>query len=225
MQWERFTAAVRELVERLDVRLAVGFHGIPMGVPHTRPLGVTAHAHPARARSPVTSPGGPRPGAGQRLGLLELRLGEAGHDAMGFAVHVPHYLAQAEYPAAAVTLLESVSRATGLRCPTTHCASAAERDRRGDRPAGRGLRGDHGGRAGPGASSTTRSPREPSAAICWWTGPEQLPTADETRRPVRAVPGRAAGPGRLLGLLTLLPAILLPLSVLGRPGAWPPGAG
>ena len=29
--------------------------------------------------------------------LLELRLGESGHDALGFAVHVPHYLAQAEF--------------------------------------------------------------------------------------------------------------------------------
>ena len=43
-QWERFAEAVRMLVDRLGVRLAVTFHGIPMAVPHTRPLGVTAHA-------------------------------------------------------------------------------------------------------------------------------------------------------------------------------------
>ena len=43
VQWERFITAVRQLVERLGVRLAVGLHGIPMGVPHTRPAGVTAH--------------------------------------------------------------------------------------------------------------------------------------------------------------------------------------
>src|SRR5436309_14711184 len=30
--------------ERWGVRLTAGFHGIPMGAPHTRPLGVTAHA-------------------------------------------------------------------------------------------------------------------------------------------------------------------------------------
>ena len=35
---------------------------------------------------------------------MEFRLGEAGHDAMGFAVHVPHYLARAEYPQAARVL-------------------------------------------------------------------------------------------------------------------------
>jgi hypothetical protein len=33
---------------------------------------------------------------------------------MGFSVHVPHYLAQTDYPAAAQTMLEAVSRATGL---------------------------------------------------------------------------------------------------------------
>ena len=30
--------------------------------------------------------------------LLELRLGEWGHDALGFVAHVPHYLAQLDYP-------------------------------------------------------------------------------------------------------------------------------
>ena len=44
VQWERFTAAVRQIVERFDVPLTTGIHGIPMGIPHTRPLSVTAHA-------------------------------------------------------------------------------------------------------------------------------------------------------------------------------------
>ena len=43
VQWERFVGAVREVVERFAVPLVVGVHGIPMGVPHTRPLGLTAH--------------------------------------------------------------------------------------------------------------------------------------------------------------------------------------
>ena len=43
-QWERFTAAVTQLVERWGVAVTVGMHGIPMGAPHTRPLGITPHA-------------------------------------------------------------------------------------------------------------------------------------------------------------------------------------
>ena len=42
-QWERFAAAVEQLVRRLDVRLVVTMAGIPMAVPHTRPIGVTVH--------------------------------------------------------------------------------------------------------------------------------------------------------------------------------------
>jgi hypothetical protein len=44
-------------------------------------------------------------------------------------VHVPHYLAQAEYPEAAEALLEAVVKATGLSLPTAALRSAAERTR------------------------------------------------------------------------------------------------
>lgn len=116
-QWERFSQAVTQLVRRFGVRLTVGVHGIPLTVPHTRPLGVTSHAtRPdlVTGRNPwegeITMPAGAPT-------LLELRLGEAGHDAMGFAVHVPHYIADNRYPEAIITLLRSVSRVTGLLLP------------------------------------------------------------------------------------------------------------
>ena len=58
---------------------------------------------------------------------MEFRLGEAGTDAMGFAVHVPHYLARAEYPQAARVLLDHVGLAAGLYLPTESLSKAAER--------------------------------------------------------------------------------------------------
>ncbi|HEY9392383.1 MAG TPA: PAC2 family protein [Mycobacteriales bacterium] len=124
-QWERFVAAVRGLVERLGVRLTVGFHGIPMAVPHTRPIGLTAHAtrpelvagH-TRWLSEVRVPG-------SVSALLEFRLGQAGHDALGFAAHVPHYLAQASYPAAALAVLDAIIAATGLALPADQLRAAA----------------------------------------------------------------------------------------------------
>ena len=126
-EWEAFTAAVRQLSAELRVRLAVGFQGIPMGAPHTRQLGVTAHA---------TQPGlieGYRPLVdklqlpGSAAALLEYRFGQEGMAAIGFAVHVPHYLAQAAYPAAAETLLDSVQRATGLVLPADALRESARR--------------------------------------------------------------------------------------------------
>ncbi len=62
-------------------------------------------------------------------GLLEYRLGEAGFDAAGFAVHVPHYLAQAEYPDAAATLVESVAALGDLRLPVGDLREAGEQVR------------------------------------------------------------------------------------------------
>lgn len=126
-EWEAFTSALLQLAAELRVRMSVGFHGIPMGVPHTRQLGVTAHG---------TKPGlieGYRPLVdklqvpGSAGALLEYRLGEDGRAAIGFAVHVPHYLAQAAYPAAATTLLDSVQRATGLALPGDALREAARR--------------------------------------------------------------------------------------------------
>jgi predicted ATP-grasp superfamily ATP-dependent carboligase len=125
--WNSFTTAVLGVTAALQVRLAVGFHGIPMGVPHTRPLGVTAHA----TRTDLVE--GYRPLVdrlqvpGSAAALIELRMGESGREAIGFAVHVPHYLAQAAYPAAAVTLLESVQRVTGLSLPADALREAAHR--------------------------------------------------------------------------------------------------
>ncbi|PTA43581.1 proteasome assembly chaperone family protein [Micromonospora sp. RP3T] len=126
LQWERFVAAVAGLSARLDVRLTVGLNSIPMAVPHTRPSGVTAHAtrpeliaghEPWLQKVQVPASVGH---------LLEYRLGEQGRDALGFAAHVPHYVAQTEYPAAAEALLAAVSKGTGLLLPRDGLRTAAE---------------------------------------------------------------------------------------------------
>lgn len=125
-EWERFTAAVCELVERFGVRLTVTFHGIPMAVPHTRPIGLTAHATRAelvegyqRFWSRVQVPGSAE-------ALLEYKLGQAARDAIGFAVHVPNYLAQASWPAAALAAVDAIRSATGLDLPIGELRTAAE---------------------------------------------------------------------------------------------------
>lgn len=125
--WEEFAAAVLSLAERLDVRLAASFHGIPMAAPHTRPLGITMHATKPELLTGRRSWFGRMQIPGSAAALVELRLGEAGRDAVGFAVHVPHYLAQAAYPAAAIKALEAVTSATGLTIPGPQLHEAAEK--------------------------------------------------------------------------------------------------
>ncbi len=125
VQWERLAAAIIALIEQIGVRLTISIHGIPMAVPHTRPVSVTAHATDQSLL-------GDRESWLQRVqvpasvaNLLEFRLGRSGHDAMGYAAHVPHYLAQTTYPAAAELLLDSVSASTGLALPTGALREAA----------------------------------------------------------------------------------------------------
>jgi len=117
-QWERFTAALLDLVDRFAVASTTWVHAIPMPVPHTRPLGVTVSGNrPELVESlsvwrPVTQ------APANALHLLEHRLTQVGHPVAGFVLLVPHYLADTEFPEAAVTALASISSATGLIFPT-----------------------------------------------------------------------------------------------------------
>jgi predicted ATP-grasp superfamily ATP-dependent carboligase len=129
VQWERFTAAVIQLAQTLGVRRSIGLNAIPMGLPHTRPVGVIAHGVPRELVAgyeawieTVQVPGS----AGH---LLEHRLAGAGFEAMGFAVHVPHYVSQAAYPAAAAQLLREVARNGDLTIPVEPLDEAAVRTR------------------------------------------------------------------------------------------------
>ena len=118
LQWERFTRAVISLVERLEVRLVTWVQALPMPVPHTRPLGVTVHGNRPELIDGITA-WKPTAQLQAAIGpLLEVRLIEAGHDVAGYSVHVPHYLAEAEYPQAAVTAMEYLGAAASLVLPT-----------------------------------------------------------------------------------------------------------
>jgi hypothetical protein len=124
-QWERVVEAIHQLNQVLGVTLTVSIHGIPMAVPHTRPIGRTAHATAPRLIGEHDALFGAVQVPGSLGALLELRLGESGHDALGFAVHVPHYLAQAQFAGAAVVGLESFVAATGLHIPAEELVATA----------------------------------------------------------------------------------------------------
>lgn len=117
VQWERLAAAIMDLVERLDIRLVVSVQGIPMAVPHTRPITLTAHATDPALVSGFRSWIDRVEVPASFSGLLEYRLGQRDRKAMGLAAHVPHYLSQAAFPEAALALTRSLSQTTGLAVP------------------------------------------------------------------------------------------------------------
>lgn len=94
MRWEVFARGVRAVVEHFGVRLVVSLGSIPMAVPHTRPVQVTNHG----TRKELLVQENPWNGEiripSSAQSLTEVRLGEWGHDAVGFVAHIPHYVAQ-----------------------------------------------------------------------------------------------------------------------------------
>lgn len=112
--WEAFTETVVGLAEGLQVGSITWVHAIPMPVPHTRPIGTTVSGTRAELTQ-AHSVWKPHTQVPATVGhLLEHRFAQAGADVAGFALLVPHYLGDTDYPAAAIAGLDSVSIATGL---------------------------------------------------------------------------------------------------------------
>jgi hypothetical protein len=125
LRWERFITAVRLLAEQLGVRQTIGLGTIPMAVPHTRPITLTAHSNNKELIADHTPWVGEVQVPGSVSNLLEYRMAQHGHDVVGFTVHVPHYLAQTDYPAAAEALLNQVAKSGTLQLPLSALADAA----------------------------------------------------------------------------------------------------
>ena len=125
-RWEGFARAVRDVVERFGVTRVVGMGAVPMAVPHTRPIAITHHANNPMLISGDSPWRGELRVPSSAQALLEVRLGEWGHDMMGFVAHIPHYLAQLEYPQASRALLELVERSGRLTIDLSGLVAEAE---------------------------------------------------------------------------------------------------
>lgn len=125
MRWEGFADAVRKVIEHFDIRLTVSMGSVPMAVPHTRPINLTNHATSKRLLISTNVWAGEIRIPSSAQSLLEVRLGEWGHDATGFVAHIPHYVAQFGYPEAASAMLAQVGQVTGLSWDTSELDEAA----------------------------------------------------------------------------------------------------
>ena len=166
LKWERFVTAVRLLADRLGVRQTIGLGTIPMAVPHTRPVTLTAHSNNRELITEFTPWVGEVQVPGSVSNLLEYRMAQHGHEVVGFTVHVPHYLAQTDYPGGR----RGTAGAGGQADFAAGAAAGADRRRRGhphqDRRAGRGLAGGRssGDRTGAPVRCFRCRSREPVAA-------------------------------------------------------------
>jgi len=129
LRWEAFALAVRHVVEHFGVRLTVQMGAVPMAVPHTRPAHLTHHATDKELILAENVWSGELRVPASAQSLLEIRMGEWGHRAMGFVAHVPHYLAQTEDKTAALRLVEALQVISGLRWDNDSLAQAAINNR------------------------------------------------------------------------------------------------
>jgi predicted ATP-grasp superfamily ATP-dependent carboligase len=130
-RWEAFARAMREVLERLHVSRVVAMGSVPMAVPHTRPIAITPHANRPELLQGTSPWRGELRIPSSAQSMLEVRLGEWGFDMLGFVAHIPHYLAQLDYPQAAAVLLEQVELAGRLTIDLTELHELA-REREGE---------------------------------------------------------------------------------------------
>jgi hypothetical protein len=127
--WQSLVRSVIELIREYGVRLTVGMHAIPWPAPHTRPVEITAHSSDPELIGIHQPWVGQVEIPGSLPALIELEAQKAKLPAMGYAAHVPHYLAGGDYPKAALALLDQLALSTGLVLPRdTLRTAAAEMD-------------------------------------------------------------------------------------------------
>jgi hypothetical protein len=124
-RWEAFADAVHKLSLAFGVRRMVTANGVPMAVPHTRPVGMTRFGSDPEVVGQQEIVFGQIQVPASAEALLHVRLAEAGLETFGIAVHVPHYLAQARFGDAAVAAMDTVLVHTGLQVPTAELVAAA----------------------------------------------------------------------------------------------------
>ena len=124
MRWNAFVRALMEVVERLDVRLCVGFGAFPAAAPHTRPVSIGATATSQKLADEVGYLEATMDIPGGVQAAIERGFAEAGRPAVGLWARVPHYAAAMPFPAAASALLETLARVTGLVIDTVELRNA-----------------------------------------------------------------------------------------------------
>lgn len=111
--WHAFADAVRDLALEFGTRMQIGLGSYPAGVPHTRPVGLSATASTPELAAQVGFINGTIDVPGGVEAAIEQRFADVGLPALGIWSQVPHYAATFRYPAAAAKLIEGVNQVTG----------------------------------------------------------------------------------------------------------------
>jgi predicted ATP-grasp superfamily ATP-dependent carboligase len=125
MRWRAFCTQVIDLAEALGVQLVVSLGALLADVPHTRPAALTGHASDRGLIERLEMHGSSYEGPTGIVGVLHTACIEAGLPSASLWASVPHYVAAASNPKAALALLRGVEGLVGVSVDVSELESAA----------------------------------------------------------------------------------------------------
>jgi proteasome assembly chaperone (PAC2) family protein len=125
MRWRTFSALIVDLAEALGVQVVVTLGALLGDVPHSHPVAMTGHASdPSLSERLGLSPSSYEGPTGI-VGVLHAACANAGLPSASLWAAVPHYVAAATNPKAALALLRRVEVLIGVSVDVSELESAA----------------------------------------------------------------------------------------------------
>jgi predicted ATP-grasp superfamily ATP-dependent carboligase len=125
MRWRAFCGQLIDLAEALGVQLVVSLGALLGDIPHTRPVVLTGHASDPALVARLEMQGSSYEGPTGIVGVLHTACIEAGLPSASLWASVPHYVAAATNPKAALALVRRVERLVGVSVDVSQLESAA----------------------------------------------------------------------------------------------------
>ena len=125
MRWRSFSANLIDLAEALGVQVVVSLGALLGDVPHTRPVAITGHASDPALVERLGMEASTYEGPTGIVGILHSACTEAGMPSASLWAGVPHYVAAAANPKAALALVRRVEGLIGVSVDVSELESAA----------------------------------------------------------------------------------------------------
>ncbi|HWD10945.1 MAG TPA: PAC2 family protein [Solirubrobacteraceae bacterium] len=125
MRWRAFGSHIVDLAEALGVQVVVSLGALLGDVPHTRPVAMSGHASDTAMLERLGLTPSAYEGPTGIVGVLHTACADAGLPAASLWAAVPHYVAAATNPKAALALLRKVEGLIGVSVDLSELESAA----------------------------------------------------------------------------------------------------
>jgi predicted ATP-grasp superfamily ATP-dependent carboligase len=125
MRWRAFSAHIVDLAEALGVQVVVSLGALLGDVPHTRPVAMSGHASDPSLMERLGMQGSTYEGPTGIVGVLHNACVQAGLPSASLWAGVPHYVAAAANPKAALALVRRVEGLIGVSVDVSELESAA----------------------------------------------------------------------------------------------------